>query len=86
VTSAVYFLSTAGSGKAVEEKQVTVEELAKCIADANGNKGKIKQCQRDFTDGGGTEGPQEGGKVFTDTKGGKVFVTDDGKVYGGKVF
>jgi hypothetical protein len=70
----------------LEDRSVTVEELAKCIADANGNNGKIKQCQRKFTDEGGTEGPQDGGKVFSDTNGGKVFVTDGGKVFGGKVF
>jgi hypothetical protein len=70
----------------VEETQVTVEELAQCIADADGNNGKINKCQKDFKDGGGTEGPQEGGKVFSDTNGGKVFVTNGGKVFGGKVF
>jgi hypothetical protein len=70
----------------MEDRQVTVEELAKCIADANGNQGKIKKCQKDFTDGGGTEGPEDGGKIFSDTNGGKVFVTNGGKVFGGKVF
>ena len=63
----------------------TVGDLAACIAAANGNKGQIKQCEKAFTDSGGTEGPQEGGKVFSDTTGGKVFVTADGKVFG-KVF
>jgi hypothetical protein len=61
---------------------VTVEELAQCIAAANGNKGQIKQCEKDFVDDGGTEGSQEGGKVFSDPAGGKVFVTEGGKVFG----
>lgn len=62
----------------------TVDDLAACIAAANGNKGQIKQCERAFTDSGGTAGPQEGGKVFSDQLGGKVFVTEEGgKVFGG---
>jgi hypothetical protein len=63
----------------------TVEDLAQCVTDANGNKGKIKQCQKDFVDSGGSEGAQDGGKVFSDTTGNSVFVTDGGKVFG-KVF
>ena len=59
----------------------TVDDLAACIAAAHGNKGQIKQCEKAFTDNGGTAGPQEGGKVFSDTNGGKVFVTDGGKVF-----
>ena len=65
---------------------MTVEELDQCIVAANGNTGKIRQCERDFVDQGGTEGQTEGGKVFSDTDGGKVFVTEGGKVFGGKVF
>ena len=61
---------------------MTVEELDQCVVAANGNKGKIQQCEKDFTDSGGTVGAQEGGKVFTDPNGGKVFVTDGGKVFG----
>ena len=64
----------------------TVEDLARCIEAANGNTGKIKACEREFTGGGGTEGPKEDGKIFSDTNGGKVFVTEGGKVFGGKVF
>ena len=64
---------------------MTVDELAQCIAAANGNKGQIKKCEKDFTDARGHEGGQEDGKVFSDTTGGKVFVTADGKVFG-KVF
>ena len=62
---------------------MTVEQLAQCIAAANGNNGKIKQCEKDFVDQGGSEGQTEGGKVFSDTNGGKVFVTEGGKVFGG---
>ena len=64
---------------------MTVDELAQCIAAANGNKGQINKCEKDFKDAGGNEGAKEDGKVFSDTIGGKVFVTDDGKVFG-KVF
>lgn len=60
---------------------MTVEELAQCIEAANGNKGQINKCEKDFKDAGGTEGAQQGGKVFSDTNGGKVFVTDGGKVF-----
>jgi len=60
---------------------MTAEELATCIEAANGNKGKINQCEKDFKEAGGTEGGQQGGKVFTDPQGGKVFVTDGGKVF-----
>ena len=62
---------------------MTVEELDQCIVAANGNKNKIKECERQFTESGGTVGAQEGGKVFSDTNGGKVFVTDGGKVFSG---
>ncbi len=60
---------------------MTVDELAQCIADNQGNPGQISKCERDFVRAGGTEGPKEGGKVFSDTDGGKVFVTDGGKVF-----
>jgi hypothetical protein len=60
---------------------MTVDELAKCIAD---HPDGIKKCEKDFVKAGGAEGGQEGGKVFSDTNGGKVFVTDGGKVFGGK--
>jgi hypothetical protein len=59
---------------------MTVEELAVCI-EAAGNNGAINQCKKDFKDAGGHEGHQEGGKVFSDPNGGKVFVTDGGKVF-----
>ena len=43
---------------------MTVDELAQCIEAANGNNGQIKKCEKDFKDAGGTEGAQQGGKVF----------------------
>ncbi len=60
---------------------MTVDELAQKIKEADGNPGHIRRAERDFVDDGGTEGPPEGGKVFSDTNGGKVFVTDGGKVF-----
>jgi hypothetical protein len=60
---------------------MTVDELAQCIANAGGNKAKIKKCEDDFVAAGGTASDTEGGKVFSDTSGGKVFVTDGGKVF-----
>ena len=59
----------------------TIADLVQCIANAGGNKAKIKKCEDDFVAGGGTVGAQPGGKVFSDTIGGKVFVTTDGKVF-----
>ena len=63
-----------------------VKQLAQKIDEANGNKQKIDKAKDDFVAEGGTKGPQEGGKVFTDSTGEAVFVTDGGKVFGGKVF
>ena len=61
---------------------MTVDDLAQCIADHQGNPGQIRQCEKDFVKANpGGEGAQEGGKVFTDVNGGKVFVTDGGKVF-----
>jgi len=65
---------------------VNVKQLAKKIDDAKGDNQKIDKAKKDFVDEGGTKGPQEGGKVFTDTSGDTIFVTDGGKVFGGKVF
>ena len=60
---------------------MTIEELATCVTNANGNKAKIRKCEDDFVAQGGTESGSEGGKVFSDPNGGKVFVTDGGKVF-----
>jgi hypothetical protein len=60
---------------------MTVGELATCVTNAGGNKAKIKKCEDDFVAAGGTAGGAEGGKVFSDTSGGKVFITDGGKVF-----
>ena len=61
---------------------MTADQLATCIENAK-NQGEVNKCKRDFVREGGTEGQQEGGKVFSDTTGGKVFVTEGGKVFGG---
>ena len=71
-------------GSGVEDTQMTVDQLAQCIAGA-ANQGAINKCKRDFVAEGGTESQQEGGKVFTDPAGGIVFVTDGGKVFDEKV-
>ncbi len=61
----------------------TIADLKKCIRDCKGNQACITKCEDSFVaDGGGTQGPQEGGKVFTDSEGGKVFITTGGKVFG----
>lgn len=65
---------------------MNVKQLAHKIDDAKGDKQKIDKAKDDFVAEGGTKGPQEGGKVFTDTTGDTIFVTDGGKVFGGKVF
>ena len=63
---------------------MTIDELAQKVKEANGNPGKIKQAEKDFVGDGGTESAPQGGKVFSDTNGGKVFVTDGGKVFNHK--
>ena len=63
----------------------TVDELAACLDScAEGDTACVKQCKLDFVKGGGTQGAQQGGKVFTDPDGGKVFVTTGGKVFSPK--
>ena len=60
----------------------TVEDLSAAIeACAEGDTKCINNAKRDFSHAGGEAGQQEGGKVFTDPTGGKVFVTDGGKVF-----
>ena len=65
----------------MEDTELTVDELAQKVEEANGNPGKIRQAEKAFVDAGGTESAPQGGKVFSDTNGGKVFVTDGGKVF-----
>ena len=61
----------------------TVADLKKAIKDCKNDKTCIADAEEAFvTDGGGTKGPQEGGKVFSDSAGGKVFITTGGKVFG----
>ena len=60
------------------------DKLAKCARDANGHPVKLKACVDKFDQaGGGTIQPvAEGGNFFTDADGGKVFITNGGKVFG----
>ena len=63
----------------------TVEEFAAALnACAEGDTACVKKAKLDFVKGGGTQGAQQGGKVFTDPAGGKVFVTTGGKVFSPK--
>jgi hypothetical protein len=65
---------------------MTAKQLAQKIKAANGDDQKINDAKQKFVDEGGAAGVQEGGKVFSDVSGDTVFVTDGGKVFGGKVF
>jgi hypothetical protein len=60
------------------------EKLAKCARDANGDPGKLKDCKDKFPQGGGStvQPVDEGGSFYTDADGGKVFITNGGKVFG----
>ena len=60
-----------------------VGKLTKCVEKANGDPAKLAACAAAFLSETGTTGvdPKDGGKVFTDPDGGKVFVTNGGKVF-----
>ena len=60
-----------------------VGKLAKCVRHAHGDPQKIAACKAAFLGEAGTTAvdPVDGGKVFTDPDGGKVFITDGGKVF-----
>jgi hypothetical protein len=62
----------------------TVADLKKNVKDCKGDQKCITDAEDSFVSpaGGGTKGPQEGGKVFSDSTGGKVFITTGGKVFG----
>jgi hypothetical protein len=80
----VYVLPIAGTKTHMEDTWMpkTVEDLRAAVeACAEGDKKCVDDAKRDFTRDGGKQGKQEGGKVFSDTTGGKVFVTDGGKVF-----
>ena len=80
----VYVLPTAGRNAVWEDTRMpnqTVEDLRAAIEACNDDKQCINKAKADFEKDGGQKGKQEGGKVFSDTAGGKVFVTDGGKVF-----
>jgi hypothetical protein len=60
------------------------DKLAKCARDAAGDAAKLKACTDKFgQSGGGTVQPvADGGTFYTDADGGKVFITNGGKVFG----
>lgn len=64
-------------GDPMPESQA-LRDLKKCMREANGDPGRIADCQREFEQGGGTVG---GGKVFTAPDGGAVYIADGGKVF-----
>jgi hypothetical protein len=60
-----------------------VSKLTICVNKAKGDLQKIAACQATFLAEPGTIAvdPLDGGKVFTDPTGGKVFITNGGKVF-----
>jgi hypothetical protein len=60
------------------------DKLAKCARAANGDPVKLKACTDAFNQGGGgtVQPVAEGGDFFIDADGGKVFITNGGKVFG----
>ena len=59
-------------------KDSTVADLRKCRQLCKGDKilGCLDACETAFVAGGGTVTVQDGGKVFVDKAGGKVFIAD----------
>jgi hypothetical protein len=69
----------------VEEASMANDPLAdlkKCIKDAHGDVAKIAACEATASAAPGTT--TDGGKVFSIPDGSAVFVTNGGKVFGGK--
>ena len=60
------------------------DNLAKCARASNGDPVKLKACADKFAQsGGGTVQPvDQGGNFYIDADGGKVFITNGGKVFG----
>ena len=61
-----------------------VKALAACVQKCKeGDTACVNACETDFLNNGGTASSDtvEGGKVFTDPNGGKVFITNGGKVF-----
>jgi hypothetical protein len=67
-----------------DEHQI-LAELKRCMRDCHGNQDCMDACQAAFEQAGGTVTP-DGGKVFLAPDGSEAFVTNGGKVFGGKVF
>jgi hypothetical protein len=60
----------------------SLDDLKKCIRDANGDLAKVAACQAAASAAPGTT--TDGGKVFSIPDGSGVFVTNGGKVFSGK--
>ena len=59
------------------------DKLAKCARKHEGDLDEIKKCVATYSASGGSSEPvDEGGTFFTDQDGGKVFISDGGKVFG----
>ena len=62
----------------------THDDLRNCVKGAHGDKAQIAICEG--TASAAPDTTVEGGKVFMTPDGTATFVTDGGKVFGGKVF
>ncbi len=60
--------------------QKDLNDLKKCMREANGDPAKMAACEKAFTDAGGTATPDQG-KVFSIPDGSGAFVTNKGKVF-----
>lgn len=67
------------------DEHQALARLKQCIRNCGGDQACIDACQAEFEQAGGKVAP-DGGKVFTAPDGSEIFVTDGGKVFGGKVF
>jgi hypothetical protein len=66
------------------DQQRALNDLKRCMRDANGDQRLMDACEATFKAVQGTT--TEGGKVFSISDGNAAFVTHGGKVFGGKVF
>ena len=60
------------------------DKLAKCATNASGQRGEAQGLRGQVQPGGGgtVQPVAEGGSFYTDADGGKVFITNGGKVFG----